>query len=80
MSLLLLSSGISGLTRTPPCSLSRTVAAMLADERAASIVEYAIVASAFGVLMIGVLVALGQSGGQNLNGTQTNLANESSSP
>jgi len=48
-------------------------ARLLSDEGAQAVTEYAVIASAFGVLMFVFLAVIRTGTGTNLNTTQTNL-------
>jgi Flp pilus assembly pilin Flp len=53
---------------------------LLVDDAASALTEYAIVASVFGVLMIGTMVAMQDAAGSNITTTQSGLSHESSAP
>jgi Flp pilus assembly pilin Flp len=53
---------------------------LLANDGAAALTEYAIVASVFGVLMIALMVATQNAAGSNITSTQNGLSSESGAP
>jgi Flp pilus assembly pilin Flp len=57
-----------------------TLAALLLDDGAQAIAEYALVASLFAVLMIIAMVAVQGKAGNTLSTTQSTLGNEYESP
>jgi len=58
----------------------RTLHSFLADERAAALVDYAILMACFSVLMMASLKALSTQAGNNIARTETGLTNMAAHP
>ena len=73
--------GRSDIGRYGAIRVSRAgFAALLRCDSGAALVENAVIGSILGLLMITTLVALQESAGANLDGTQTALTNAAGSP
>ena len=69
-------SALRRLARTPAAA----VLALLRDESAQALADYALVAATIGILMIAVMVTMQHTAANNLDNTQTGLSNEANNP